>query len=119
MERTNLTDIILIGGIIVAAIWLFVCLFLEGKKRKYVIRAGILIDLVLLIICRNGQMLCVGVLGGLFCGLIPFVSTRKYEMAVQEMKGVRNWVVVSVIFCVMLFMVVAIAYPHTRIVWKN
>ena len=119
MERTNLTDIILIGGIIVAAIWLVVCLFLEGKKRKYVIMAGILIDLVLLIICRNGQMLCVGVLGGLFCGLIPFVSTRKYEMAVQEMKGVKNWVVVCVIFCVMLFMVVAIAYPHIRIVWKN
>lgn len=119
MERTNLTDVILMGGIIVAAIWLFFCLFLEGKKRKYVIRAGILIDLVLLIICRNGQMLCVGVLGGLFFGLIPFVSTRKYEMAVQEMKGVKNWVVVSVIFCVMLFMVVAIAYPHIRFVWKN
>ncbi len=119
MERTNLTDVILVSGIIIAAIWLLVCLFLEGKNRKYVIMAGILIDLVLLIICRNGQMLCVGVLGGLFCGLIPFVSTRKYEMAVQEMKGVKNWVVVSVIFCVMVFMVVAIAYPHIRFVWKN
>lgn len=64
-------------------------------------------------------MLCVGVLGGLFCGLIPFVSTRKYEIAVQEMKGVKNWVVVCVIFCVMVFMVVAIAYPHIRFVWKN
>ena len=119
MERTNLTDVILVSGIIIAAIWLLACLFLEGKNRKYVIMAGILIDLVLLIICRNGQMLCVGVLGGLFCGLIPFVSTRKYEMAVQEMKGVKNWVVVSVIFCVMVFMVVAIAYPHIRFVWKN
>lgn len=119
MERTNLTDVILVGGIIIAAIWLCVCFFLEGKNRKYVIMAGVLIDLVLLIICRNGQMLCVGVLGGLFCGLIPFVSTRKYEIAVQEMKGVKNWVVVCVIFCVMVFMVVAIAYPHIRFVWKN
>ena len=119
MERTNLTDIILLGGIIVAAIWLFVCLFLEGKNRKYVIMAGILIDLVLLIICRNGQMLCVGVLGGLMCGLLPgFVSARKYEMAIQEMKGVKNWLVVSVIFFVMVFMVIAIAYPNLKIVLR-
>lgn len=117
MERA---DVILLAGIIVALIWMAVCFFIEGKNRKYVIMAGILIDLVLLIICRNGQMLCVGVLGGLMCGLLPgFVSARKYEMAIQEMKGVKNWVVVSIIFFIMVFMVVAIAYPHIRIVWKN
>ena len=117
MERA---DIILVAGIIIALIWLVTCFIIEGKNRKYIIMAGILIDIVLLIICRSIHMLCVGVVGGLMCGLLPgFVSARKYEIAVQEMKGVKNWVVVSVIFFIMVFMVMVIAYPNFKYIsWK-
>lgn len=110
-------EIILLVGIIIALIWLMACILIEGKGRKYVIMIGIVVDVVLFIVCRNWGMLLFGVIGGLLCGLVPgFGSSRwKYENAVREMKGVRNWVVVSIIFFVMIFMTMAIAYPEVRI----
>lgn len=117
MERT---EIIFLAGLIVALIWLLACVIMEGKNRKYVILAGAMIDFILFIICRSVHMLCAGVVGGLMCGLIPgFVSMRKYETAVREMHGVKNWVIVSVIFFIMVCMVMVIAYPNFKYIsWK-
>lgn len=117
MEKT---EIILLAGIIIALIWLGACVIIEGRNRKYVIVIGIMLDAVLFIVCKNSGMLFFGVIGGLLCGLVPGFGSSlwKYEMAVREMKGVRNWVAVSVIFFVMIFMTIAIAYPGTRIVLR-
>lgn len=113
MERV---EVILIAGIIIALIWLGACVIIEGKKRKYVIMTGVIIDIVLFLICRNWEMLCIGVFGGVFCTLFAFFySTRKFETAVGEMKGVKNLMVALVIFCVMVFMTMSIAYPELKV----
>ena len=106
-------EIILLTGITIGLIWMGVCILIEEKLKKYIIMIGIIIDLVLFIICRNYKMLFFGLLGGLVCGFVPGVggSVRKYETAIREMKGIRNWVVVSMIFFVMMCMTISIAYP--------
>lgn len=111
MERMQAIFLI---GIIIGLIWMLLCVIIEGKNRKYVIMAGIIIDLILFIVCRNLEMLLIGLVGGLLCGFIP-INPRKYETAVEEMKGVKNWVVVSVIFFIMIFMVMAIAWPGIKV----
>lgn len=112
MEKT---EAMLLAGIIAAVIWMGLCVIMEGKKRKYVIIAGIMIDIVLFIICKNWEMLFIGVIGGFVCGLgFGNNSVRKYEKVVQEMKGIKNWVVVSIIFFVMIFMTMAVAYPDLK-----
>lgn len=106
-------DLILFAGIIAALIWLALCIFIEGKNRKYVIISGIVIDVVLFVICKNHEMLLIALLGGLACGLVPQLSSvRKYKIAVHEMNGVKNWLVVSIIFFVMIFMTMSIAFPE-------
>ena len=113
MERA---EVMLLVGIIVALIWLGACVIIEGKNRKYVIMTGVIIDIVLFLICRSWEMLCIGVFGGVFCALFGFLySTRKYESAVGEMKGVKNLVVALVIFFVMVFMTMSIAYPELKV----
>lgn len=110
--------IIILAGIIIAMIWLIVCIVIEEKNRKYIIMTGIMIDVVLFMICRNCKLFLIGVAGGLLCGLVPnFGSLWKYEIAVREMKGVKNWVVVSIILFVMIFMAIGIAYPDLKIVF--
>jgi len=113
-------EIVLLAGIITSLVWLGICIILEDKKRKITIIIGALIDIVLFAICRNSEMLFVGVLGGLACGVIPGFGSRlrKYETAVREMKGIKNWLVVSIILFIMIFMVMAIAYPELDIVWE-
>lgn len=107
--------IIILAGIIIAMIWIM-CVVIGEKNRKYIIIAGIIIDVVLFLICRNCGLFLIGVVGGLLCGSVPnFGSLRKYETAVHEMKGVKNWVIVSIIFFVMIFMAVGIAYPDLKI----
>lgn len=114
------SEIILITGIIIPVVWLFFCVFLEGKKRKRAITVGIVLDIILFIICRNSQMLLIGIIGGLVFGLAPGLagSVRKYKNAVHEMKGIKNFVVVSMIFFVMIFMAIAIAYPGLEVVLR-
>lgn len=90
------------------------CVFLEGRKRKYILLAGIIIDLVLFIVCRNLEMLLIGLVGGILCGIVP-IEPRKYETAIHEMKGIKNLLLVSIIFFIMIFMVFAIAYPGLKI----
>ena len=110
-------EIILIIGIILCLIWLGSLIFAEGKKRKNVLIAGIIIDIILIVVSRNLSMLLVGLFGGLACGLIPNFgrSIRKYDIAVKEMKSVKNWTVASVIFFIMIFMIMAISYPELEV----
>lgn len=110
-------DVILIAGIIIALIWLGFFVMLEGKKRFYVGWIGVAIDVVLFLFCRNTQLLCLSVIGGALMGLIPGLggSVWKYERAVRQMNGIKNWVVALMIFFVMIFMSIAIAYPGLRI----
>lgn len=108
MERS---EIIFIIGIVIALIWMLCCLLMEGKKRIYVILAGAVIDIILFAICQNAELLLAGLIGGLACGLIPFlISGRKYRMAVDEMHGKKNLTIVTVIFFVMVFMLMGIAF---------
>ena len=115
MERS---EIIFIIGIVVAVIWMLFCVLMEGKKRTYVILAGIVIDIILFAICQNAELLLAGLLGGLACGLIPFlISGRKYRLAVDEMCGKKNLTIVTVIFFVMVFMLIAIAFSVDKVMW--
>lgn len=117
MERS---EIIFIIGIVIALIWMLFCVLMEGKKRTYVIFTGVVVDIILFAISKSHSMLLIGWLGGLACGLIPGLSSsvRKYRIAVNEMHGVKNWVVVSVIFFVMVFMLISIAFPGVEVVWE-
>lgn len=111
MERR---EMVLLAGIIMAVIWLGMCVLFEGKKRKYVIIAGGIIDLVLFLICRNGVMLFYGVLGGLVVGLIPGLggSLQKYDTMIKELNGKKNSVIVMIIFFIMMLMLMVIAFPE-------
>lgn len=110
-------EIMLLTGIIIASFWLFLCVFMEGRKRRYVIITGILADLVLFLICKNVEMFLIGAVGGLICGLVPGFggSLRKYDTAVRELNGVKHWALVSIILFVMFFMVISIAYPEFKV----
>ena len=111
-------DIILILGIVLACIWMLACILMEGKARKYVIIAGVVLDAILFAVSRNCELLLGGVVCGLAIGLLPtLVSRRKYDAAVCEMRGVKNWTGVAVIFAVMIFLVIALAYPEMKITW--
>ena len=115
MERS---EIIFIIGIVIAVIWMLFCVLVEGKKRTYVILAGAVMDIILFAICQNAELLLAGLLGGLACGWIPFlISGRKYKMAVDEMHGKKNWTIVSVIFFVMVFMLIAISFSVDKVMW--
>ena len=113
MERS---EIIFLTGLIIALIWLFLCIFIEGKNRKYIIIFGIVMDIVLFAICQNCEMLLIGLAGGLACGLIPqLTSVRKYRIAVREMNGIRNWLIVSIILFIMIFLTISVAHPELTI----
>lgn len=114
----NKKDIILIGGIIVACIWLLVYILIGNeKKRGIVLIIGAVLDFILYLICKNSGFFLVGIVGGLIIGLIPwFGERRKYGIAIRETGGVKNLAVVTVIFATMIFMFVAIAYPDVEIV---
>lgn len=108
----NRAEIILLIGIIVALIWMGACVMMEGKQRKYVVMTGAVADIILFLICRNYAMLLIGVAGGILCGVGFGCSPGKYKTAIQEMKGIKNFMIVSIIFFIMIFMTVSIAFPE-------
>lgn len=108
-------DIIFISGIVVACIWLMVSILCDGKARTYVNLFGVLVDVILFMICQKVDFLAVGVIGGLICGIFPIMRRHKYQKAVEEFQGVWKWTIVSVIFFVMIFMVMALANPNVTI----
>ena len=104
---------ILFSGDILATIWLFLCIMMEGKKRTCVIVAGFIADIVLLIIYKKYKMFAIGALSGLVYGLISVLErTHKFKLAVSEMEGLGKLLIVIVIFSVMIYMVMVIAYPN-------
>ena len=111
MDRT---EIIICAGIGMAVIWLITCVAIGEKKRKYVVLAGLVIDIILFLISRNLEFLLVGIIGGVLIGVIPLYPI-KYQEAVSEMKGAGNFIVVCIIFCTMIFMSVSIASPGLSI----
>lgn len=106
-------EIIIFSGIGMALIWLLACVIIEEKKRRNVIIAGVVIDIVLFLICRKCDFLLAGILGGFIFGLLP-LSPAKYKNAVMEFHGVRNLVKIFIIFYVMILMAVGIAYPEVH-----
>ncbi len=111
MDRS---EIIIYAGIGMAVIWLITCVIIEGKRRTYVITAGLIIDIILFLISRRFDFLLIGILGGVVIGVIPFYPI-KYKTAISEMNGVGNFVVACIILCVMILMVMSIAKPELSI----
>lgn len=110
--------IILLVGIIVACIWLVTYIIIEdGKKRKIILAIGVVIDIILYIIGKNTGLLLVGIVGGIIFSFFPGRGIRQYKNAINEAKGFKNYMIVFVVFTVMIFMTVSVAYPGVEIVW--
>ena len=114
----NKTDIILVGGIILAIIWLMTYIIFEDeKKRRIVLVIGAIIDFILYLIGQNTEILLVGLIGGIICSFLP-LSVRKRDNAIKESKGFGNYMLVFVIFTIMILMFASIAYPGVEVSWK-
>ena len=112
-------DIILIGGIVIACIWLMTyILFEDDKKRKIILAIGVVIDIILYLIGKNTDLLLVGIVGGIIGSFFRGRSTRQYKNAIKETRGFMNYMLVFVVFTVMIFMIAAIAFPGVEISWK-
>ena len=112
----NKTDIILVGGIIIAIIWLMTYIIFEDeKKRRIVLVIGAIIDFVLYLIGKNTEFLLVGLIGGIICSLLPLRGVRKRYNAIKETRGFANYMLVFVIFTIMILMFAAIAYPGVEV----
>lgn len=115
----NKVDIIVIIGIIVACIWIMMYILIEDdKKRKIILAVGVIFDIVLYLIGKNTDFLLAGIVSGIVFSFIPGRSKRSYENAIKNTKGFKNYMAVFVIFTVMIFMLVSIAYPDMQIVWE-
>lgn len=115
------SEVVLIAGIIGGLIWLLFCVIIEGEGKKTVFGIGIFIDIILFAFCRNCELLFVSLVGGIILGMFPdwVFSRSKYETAVRELDEKKNVTLVIIIFVVMIFMVIGIAYPDVRIDWFN
>ena len=112
-------DIIILIGIIVACIWLMTYILVaDDKKRKLILAVGVGVDVVLYLIGKNTDLLLIGIVGGFIFSFFPGRSKRQYENAIQNTKGFKNYMEVFVVFTVMIFMIVSIAYPDVQIVWE-
>lgn len=115
----NKTDIILIGGIILACIWLMTYIIIEDdKRRRVILSVGVIIDLILYFIGKNSEFLLVGIVGGIIFSFVPAGRKSKRDNAIKESKGLKNFMAIMVIFFVMILMFVSIAYPGLEISWE-
>lgn len=111
-------DIILISGIVLAGIFLLVCVLLKPKNRKYAYLAGGMIDLLLLAYTGNSAMFFAGAAGGIIVGLFSCsLNVRKYRDAVRELGSVGDYIIACTIFCTMIFMTMAAAGPDVTFTW--
>ncbi|MBQ9936114.1 MAG: hypothetical protein IJO70_09725 [Lachnospiraceae bacterium] len=110
-------DIIIMGGIILACIWLMTYIIVEDdKKRKVILAIGCVIDIILYFIGKNTDFLLVGIIGGSIVSFIPGRTIRQRENAIKETKGFFNYLLVCIVFTVMIFMIASIACPGVEIV---
>ncbi|MBE5933208.1 MAG: hypothetical protein E7263_07295 [Lachnospiraceae bacterium] len=110
-------DIILIGGIIVACIWLVTYILFDNVKiRRVILAIGCVIDIILFFIGKNADFLLAGIIGGAIVSFIPGRTIRQRENAIKESKGFLNYLLVCIVFTVMILMLVPIAFPGVEIV---
>ncbi len=110
-------DIILIGGIVFACIWLMTYIIIEDdKKRRIILAVGAVMDIILYFIGKNSEFLLVGIIGGIIFSFVPAGSKRKRDNAIKESKGFINYMAITVIFFVMILMFASIAYPGVKVV---
>ena len=110
-------DIILINGIIVACIWLMTYILFDNvKKRRIILAIGCVIDIILFFKGQNADFLLAGIIGGAIVSFIPGRTIRQRENAIKEAKGFSKYILVCIVFTVMIFMLVPIAFPGVEIV---
>lgn len=114
----NKEDIILIGGIVIACIWLMLYILIEdSKKRMIILSVGAIIDVILFFVGKNIGFLLAGIIGGIIFSFVPARSMQKHKNAINEVKGIRNYMAILVVFFVMILMFISIAYPNVEIEW--
>ena len=114
----NKEDIIVIGGIVIACIWLMLYILIEDiNKRKIILLVGVIIDVILFLIGKNIGFLLAGIIGGIIFSFIPARSMQKHKNAINEAKGIKNFMAIVVVFFVMILMFMSIAYPNVEIEW--
>ena len=110
-------DIILIGGIVIACIWLITYILIDNVKiRRVILAIGCVIDIILFFIGKNTDFLLVGIIGGAIVSFIPGRTIRQRENAIKETKGYFNYMLVCIVITVMIFMFASIACPGVEIV---
>jgi len=108
------TDIIMFLGIGTALAWgaLYAWMEDEGKKKLYVIYAGILIDAILFAVSWDYVALLGGVITGILLGSIKggfdYLFRRIGIQDNHKMHGWKNWVILSVNIFVMMYLTIAI-----------
>lgn len=107
------TDIIIAVGFGMALIWGGLFTGTEGKKKTYLIWAGVIIDIILWAVSRNLVALFGGILMGIAVGsLIEGFNVLFRKMGIRReeylMTGWKNWVISSVITTVMMLSMIAI-----------
>ncbi len=108
------TEIIMFMGIGTALAWgaLYAWMEDKGKKKLYVIFAGILIDAILFAVSWDYVALLGGVISGILLGSIKGGFNYLYRKIGiydrHKMQGWKNWVILSVIMFVMMYLTIAI-----------
>lgn len=114
----NKEDIIVIGGIVIACIWLMLYILIEdSKKRMIILSVGAIIDVILFLIGKNIGFLLAGIIGGIVFSFVPARSIQKHKNAINEVKGIKKYMAILVVFFVMILMFISIAYPNVEIEW--
>ena len=114
----NKEDIIVIGGIVIACIWLVIYVLIEdSKKRMIILSVGAIIDVILFLIGKNIGFLLAGIIGGIVFSFVPARSIQKHKNAINEVKGIKKYMAILVVFFVMILMFISIAYPNVEIEW--
>ncbi len=114
----NKEDIIVIGGIVIACIWLMLYILIEdSKKRMIILSVGAMVDVILFFVGKNIGFLLAGIIGGIVFSFVPARSIQKHKNAINEAKGIKNFMAILVVFFVMILMFISIAYPNVEIEW--
>jgi hypothetical protein len=110
----KLTDIIIFIGFGMTLVWSGLYTGTEGKKKTYLIWAGVIIDIILWAVSRNLIALFGGILMGIAVGsLIEGFNVLFRKMGIRGrekyiMQGWKNWVISSVITTVMMLSTISI-----------
>ena len=106
------TEIIIGIGFGMALIWGGLFTGTEGKKKTYLIWAGVIIDIILWAVSRNLVALFGGILMGIAVGSLKEGFNYLFrKMGIRDrhvMHGWKNWVILSVITFVMMLSTIAI-----------